>query len=1333
MLFQEVMWTFVPNGLSGDAASRRLHGSIVVSPRLQTDEAQPTNKLLNQYADFVDWPATLATIDLGLQFEGGPLFDNASIQRSAPTPDSKLWRSLFAAATLVKPFRYKNLHARPILSYPLRNVLGRVRKSYEKIALAYPTELPEAVNRSDKNVPLLVRRELEDLRISPETYRAFKRQLRSEIAKRDIKALEAEAPDTQRDFSLARLFFEPKNKANPAFAANADGKQGPILRVPIQQAKYDFHEVVSLLQEYPTVLRILGLVIDISVPWSNAVPVNGRVSIKTSWSGSLQTKNMLPKSAYALDLNAGSFLPRPGAGSDLNKGLLNLGAGSQYEVMQVDVDGAALKLMDFSSNLHRMNARRSGDYRVNNQAGLPAIQSAGLGLARNGLAFRLAQMLMNFNTYHLALKAAVPGDVTLFAEDLQRGYRIDIWDDASKAWHSLCRRRGEYSVDGFESPIPVDHEEGTITLGSTESADDSSPELFLHEMLLRWTGWSLCVERPGKIIGLEDEVAPSSTPKDPDFPLDSSMQVFPKSLPRLRFGWQYRIRARAANIGGGGLTHDEADPNDFGLATALEMYRRFQPVPAPAIVFRALPGKGESLERMVIRSYNDAPDKDEIKSDAASERHVAPPRGSQLLAEHHGRFDGPAGLRKDAYATMIAYDTWFNEVEVVENDADGLPLQDHEGTIHKRKHSLEDAEQLSLPYSSDPLARSVVFRGLPETAPGSLRRIVGAADSSEAIDYNKGLLAVGFGPDDSWPAWLPFRIRLEEGPAEINPPQWDEANRILTVFLAKAETALVDYSCALGQDMAEAEKNLDLMGIWQWMRDGGATPAMRTFALAGLIWALTPYRKLKLVHAVQQPLAEPRVVSITGPKQLGKTFAALQSPEIRMHGKSTGTVDVESFWKTPIDDPAKASWHYLPASAHIKELKPGPEDTKLSLFAKHEFGDTKYRRVGYRAVGTTRFKEFFATSIADEDFRRSQGRDDLTEIDIENSKRPDLPKLLYIVPTYGWESETDGQTISKTRSGGGLRVYLDRPWFSSGDGELLAAILMNSGGGQSGNNKGGSKGGSKAGPQYLQQKVQGLAATLLKTQIPEKLKPYVTQWGLDPVFLSSPTPSDMAPRVNNFRNPSKVGNNLSLAELPDSKVTAVAYQPVFDEERRLWYCDIEMDMGKSYYPFVRLALARYQPISVEDAHLSRVVVADFAQLAPDRHAVLSFDPGNDQLLNLTVHGVSYRANVVAHVSSELEVSVERRIDGATGDLGWQQAATYRMDRVHSSDTGFWTGEIPLPVPRGSEAMRLVIREYEQFVGDAPAEVSSANIAGHKRAPSGSAVVRRIVYADVLEI
>ena len=58
-------------------------------------------------------------------------------------------------------------------------------------------------------------------------------------------------------------------------------------------------------------------------------------------------------------------------------------------------------------------------------------------------------------------------------------------------------------------------------------------------------------------------------------------------------------------------------------------------------------------------------------------------------------------------------------------------------------------------------------------------------------------------------------------------------------------------------------------------------------------------------------------------------------------------------------------------------------------------------------------------------------------LDILSSAQPEAPKVLYVIPTFKWETSPQGHR----RVGGGLRVYLDRPWYSSGDGEQLAVVL----------------------------------------------------------------------------------------------------------------------------------------------------------------------------------------------------------------------------------------------------------------------------------------------------
>src|SRR5207248_205113 len=61
-------------------------------------------------------------------------------------------------------------------------------------------------------------------------------------------------------------------------------------------------------------------------------------------------------------------------------------------------------------------------------------------------------------------------------------------------------------------------------------------------------------------------------------------------------------------------------------------------------------------------------------------------------------------------------------------------------------------------------------------------------------------------------------------------------------------------------------------------------------------------------------------------------------------------------------------------------------------------------------------------------------------LDVLNSARPAAPKVLYILPTFAWSQTHDSGGIHSTRAGGTLRVYLERPWWSSGEDEELGVL-----------------------------------------------------------------------------------------------------------------------------------------------------------------------------------------------------------------------------------------------------------------------------------------------------
>ena len=231
--------------------------------------------------------------------------------------------------------------------------------------------------------------------------------------------------------------------------------------------------------------------------------------------------------------------------------------------------------------------------------------------------------------------------------------------------------------------------------------------------------------------------------------------------------------------------------------------------------------------------------------------------------------------------------------------------------------------------------------------------------------------------------------------------------------------------------------------------------------------------------------------------------------------------------------------------------------------------------------------------------------------------------MLYVVPTFGWTTHTDAQgKQTRWRHGGGLRVYLDRPWNASGYGEMLAVVLPKAG-------FAGDPNTEPAGKPY---------------------KKFVTQWGNDPIWESSSRHRpdaegrELSAGADHARSDRRVAAAVRAADRSRPAAGAVRHdQPAesvgdavrrrdarrrrparrrLDAERRLWYCDLDINFGASYFPFVRLALARYQPVSVHGAALSNIVLADFMSLAPDRWLTVS-RAADITIRNVTVFGHSY--------------------------------------------------------------------------------------------------------------
>jgi hypothetical protein len=420
-------------------------------------------------------------------------------------------------------------------------------------------------------------------------------------------------------------------------------------------------------------------------------------------------------------------------------------------------------------------------------------------------------------------------------------------------------------------------------------------------------------------------------------------------------------------------------------------------------------------------------------------------------------------------------------------------------------------------------------------------------------------------------------------------------------------------------------------------------------------------------------------------RERGDTFVHLFG-SVALSAATTERIDMVAEWRETVDDPGLGEPNERACSAHVFRLpvalaeqfegdSPAQEvPCKLvgssltfntmagasltpPVPAKHDFGDTRHRFVQYRAIAGSAFREYFPPEFADSADLSVEGRP--ATFNVLSSAPPAAPRVLYSIPTQAWETSANGQTITRRRRGGGVRVYLDRPWYSSGDGELLGVLVAR------------------------------------ETPLPHEVTySMVSLIGRDPVYVSE---SLNFLTADSF--PANVASATGLtlpAALDPFGVTVLGHRPKYDVETGRWFCDVDIDTQGAYFPFARLALTRYQPDSLPGLHLSPIVLTDIVRLLPDRTLTVT----KQTPLGVSVSGPAYQIPEGAHMIARLE-----RRDPAHSDdvIGWRVIpGTITQLRPQFDEEGrplASLGQVPVPARQPDEIRRLAVLEFERLPSD----------------------------------
>lgn len=1399
---QEIIITPLPAGYV-DEKAKRGRISIHFSPRLVSDPGQPN---LDAFPDWLHWPDVVTQTEVKLVVDNGPTMTLKPADTEF-TPSMEWWSRLFDGDTFVRPFAYTKLWGRRIRSYSMASVTQRLASVYGSLMSDLSGTMPSAATMES---------EMRDLGFINEP-NAFKRREKllgqlfgdDGVLNRTNDLTGGFASNDELEFFLLNRFYKrQRNAANNPYKERPDPNFQPTRLAP---PRLDFHQGIASVADFPLLMRILGIVVDYEFDFPRNFPKTGSLTVDIDWHGGFpQSQGHIDRKPLWTEFERSKdyFGPLSKKGSIHQKGYLDLRGASDnptpevpgpFLLSQVDTDGGALKVLDYSHSL--VSRKKFANYRTPERWPTPSLRTTGISVAKRERDKALSSRLAASDKLDSSFIANQK--VKLSTDEIVRGYRIDVLDitEGDNRWKSLCLRKGRYIFESPGGDLAIDlDDEGYVKSASTSGEIDGSDDLYLHERMFSFEGWSLVAPRPGRTLPAD----PSGAPEVPqnqtaDLPLSTHFRPQPGTLPKLRFGHKYRLRARLVDIAGNSVSLD--DKNDTFVSEILD-YRRFEPVLSPTLMPRAFYGEGESLEHMVIRSDFDrtptqyAQDPEVIAALVGwqhsyldyNDRHIAPPKTSQQEAELHGMFDDFIGKGKDPkkgfflasresgnffHEHIVNLDTGLPEAipqasvslftppGVVPTDLDNLPTGD---PLKQGEYIVREEEQLITPYLPDPLAFGVALRNLP-----------GDPDGIHLVEF-----------DGDWPDVTPFRIRIVERPGLMNEceqvypqqhePSWDAQNNILTVYLEKGRVAHVQYSSIV------IPEKVDTLGLQKWTHlSNSDREELRMKIATGGHWMTTPWRTITLVHATQRPLCLPRWLKLSQSRPgIGVTFANLRG-DARMNVPTTGQIDLLCSWKEPIDDLSLPGPTELNNQGHVVQLTidpsrnndhplPHPPQGKRKPDPiTHEFGDTKHRVIDYSLKGTTRFREYLPPAITKDSYKISR-TGPAFQLSIPSSAPPITPQVVDVLPAFEWsEAKLEGGGTRRTRKGNTLRVYLKRPWYSSGEGELLGVVF--------------------------------------KTGAANQNLPNLTEWGKDPMFAGS-APS-AAIQASRFTLRSRQGSGLTLPETGNSQTAySVAGHPAhFDESRKLWYADIEINCGSSYFPMIRLALARYQPESIAHAHLSSLARTEFCQLVPDRTAVLQ--PLANGRFSFKLFGV---APTETHLSrlfdrnprqavalgeamqegdsevspfkkpglNRYEIRVEYLPNGASPDFGWKPLPDFELKKPlrkripkpklpikrspfrqipskiaglrtlaakHTSLTigqiarkpaietidelaasipviPLWAADIIIPAAPGNAIRRVVIEEFELHIHEA----DEPNPPQAKQT-----AVKRLVYADIIPV
>ncbi len=811
-----------------------------------------------------------------------------------------------------------------------------------------------------------------------------------------------------------------------------------------------------------------------------------------------------------------------------------------------------------------------------------------------------------------------------------------------------------------------------------------------------WTGWSLGVPTPfaGIRQPYADPPQPNGATKPADvtsgndatgYPIKPAYTTYPKPyrLPRLRFGGpddpneptKYRLRVRAVDILGNAIASsldvvqdpgETPKPKDYSAYEVSCYYPRHDPVLAPEVLADAsfdpkAKNFGELIDTLAVRHGS---------SDQGPVRYFVPQADFLFRLIEQGALDTKG--QSEGHLKNPATDAvgTFNDIQL---DPCGRVMTKTLGSQN-------------MPVYAEPtLPLPVPGTYLPDTYAQWLN-----------IQLHDLATDLYFGPIRMRSF---YHLRDEEADSLVDTTEWPHAQHLRMQLLPASPGTKTVHAEWTSQDATRvrggqtyrgkvSQLNVYLPAGWQiemrvscaptykqasriaFDENDNPHPTGAALIANGLSSTHTPSRPITLVHAVKQPLTESYFNANNLPT-VGKLVE--DSPAATIGGtlvvgdhRSTGLCVVRMEWDEYVDDPAKPCPQVIRHSESLVQIKNGTIESYMGALDPdgsipqflpstlevadanrkspvYQFADGSYRSLEFVVDAVSRFQSFYVPPPASDKpappsdspyIRPGKGQARLqpaVTVPKCNTEVPAAVDLAHILPLLPVSADRLPGASGYRRHGGAFRIHLRRGWYSTGNGEQLAIVLVQD--------------------NFVQCKNTGWEADKNVSQL-------FTRWGMDPMWNLAGVPDDFGasplaanflppPELQGFTTPTGATENVDPTVLDPApgdvrNAELLRYTPVFSSQDG-WYVDVIVNRVPAYNTFVRLALARYQPNSLASRRVSKVILAPFLQLLPDRgfrimpgsvkHSYVLGIYGTPVLLNTPAGGEATMFEVVVEVEA----------------------------------------------------------------------------------------------------